>query len=184
MRQLTLTEIWIYPIKSLGGIQLKKAKVQQKGLQLDRRWMLVDENGVFMTQRVNPTMALFKLSIHHGEFNIVFKHPDATEHPSITFDINAEPSGEFFQAKIWNDSVLAVEVDRQISEWFSEHLDLNCRLVSFPEANPRPVDPQYSINDEHVSLADGYPFLIIGQSTLDDLNDRLDQPVPMNRFRP
>ena len=72
----------------------------------------------------------------------------------------------------------------EYSQWFSHRLGINCRLVHFPESNDRPVDEKYSIENDQVSLADGYPFLIIGQGSLNDLNERLKAPVPMNRFRP
>jgi hypothetical protein len=89
-----------------------------------------------------------------------------------------------FTASVWNDQVLVTEVDPAISNWFSRKLGSNCRLVQFPEPNLRPVDPAYRVNNDQVSLADGYPLLIIGQASLDDLNKRLATPVPMNRFRP
>jgi uncharacterized protein YcbX len=184
MKQLTLTEIWVYPVKSLGGIRLNSAKVLPKGLQYDRRWMLVDETGTFMTQRIYPKMALFKLSMNFDQLIITYKDPSRFEHSSIMLDANAPALGEIIHATIWNDAVETVEVDRRISEWFSTYLGMSCRLVSFPEINPRAVDPLYKVNDEHVSLADAYPFLIIGQSSLDDLNSKLDYRLPMNRFRP
>jgi len=184
MKNLVLSEIWIYPIKSLGGIQLTKGIVKEKGLQHDRRWMLTDETGTFMTQRVHPAMALFKLEIEDNKMIVTFRKPGMPEHPSITIDTTASSAGIPIHATIWDDKVETVEVDPAISEWFSRHLGLACKLVSFPEQNPRPVDRTYSVNDEHVNLADAYPFLVIGQSTLDDLNTRLARPVPMNRFRP
>jgi uncharacterized protein YcbX len=119
-----------------------------------------------------------------GGLIITYKDPSAFQHPSIVFDANAPALGKLIHATIWNDAVDTVEVDPRISEWFSAHLNFNCRLVSFPEINPRAVDPLYKVNDEHVSLADAYPFLIIGQSSLDDVNTRLDHKLPMNRFRP
>jgi hypothetical protein len=85
---------------------------------------------------------------------------------------------------VWDDEVIVLEVSHQASEWFSKQLGFGCKLVQFPEINPRPVDERYHINHEHVSLADGYPLLIIGQNSLNDLNSRLQSPVPMNRFRP
>ena len=175
-----LSEIWIYPVKSLGGISLPSARIAEKGLLHDRRWMLVDENGVFMTQRWVPKMALFKVSMagtfDSAEFRVV--------HGSDTITLPARPEGFGERATIWDDTVTVVEPSAEHSAWFSEHLSMNCRLVYFPESHARPVDPQYSFNDEHVSLADAYPFLIIGQSSLNDLNDRLEHPLPMNRFRP
>jgi uncharacterized protein len=178
MPPLHLSEIWIYPVKSLGGIRLRSSKVMEKGLAFDRRWMLIDEANTFMTQRVHPMMALFKLEIQGAAFKITFKNDSL----SLPFSHSILPTE--INAKVWDDEVMTFEVSKVHSGWFSEKLGMKCKLVSFPEKNSRPVDVRYKINDENVSLADGYPLLIIGQSSLDDLNSRLDRPVPMNRFRP
>jgi len=180
MSELRLTEIWIYPIKSLGGIRLKEAKVFEKGLEFDRRWMLVDENGVFMTQRDNPTMALFKLKIEKEELKIVYS-PQSIVHSISLHQSNFENE---LKVTIWDDTVTACEVSEESSAWFSTILNLKCRLVYFPEENSRGVDPTYKVKNEHVSLADGYPFLIIGQESLNFLNSKLTQAIPINRFRP
>lgn len=178
MSNLKLTQIWIYPIKSLGGITLPSAEVMGKGLQYDRRWMLVDETGTCMTQRVYPKMALFKLSIENRHLIVSYGQD------SIKLELQTQETSAPKNAIIWNDTVLVNEVSQAYSQWFSELLGHRCALVYFPEENARPVDPSYKLNDEHVSLADAYPFLIIGQSSLDDLNSRLTEPIPMNRFRP
>lgn len=186
MKQFRLSEIWIYPVKSLGGIRLSSSKVFEKGLEFDRRWMLVDEHGTFMSQRLHPRMALFKVAMNQDQLLIQYRH-DASgtvAFPSISVDTSVPRSGDVLRALIWNDEVDVLETDRKISDWFSAILEINCRLVTLPESNPRPVDPSFRVNNEHVSLADAYPFLIIGQSSLDDLNMRLKDPVPMNRFRP
>ncbi|HEY9045155.1 MAG TPA: MOSC N-terminal beta barrel domain-containing protein [Ohtaekwangia sp.] len=178
MKDLRLSEIWIYPIKSLGGIRLSSAKVMEKGLQYDRRFMLVDNEGKFMTQRVYPAMALFKLSMHDSTLTVQYQQQ------TLTLPVIPEIHTPDTTVQIWDNTVQAHEVHPSYSQWFSERLGLSCRLMFFPEKNERPVDPQYKVNDEHVSFADAYPFLIIGQSSLDDLNSRLKEPVPMNRFRP
>lgn len=178
MQGLKVSEIWIYPIKSLGGIRLTSAKVMQKGLQYDRRWMLVDEQNGFLTQRVHHQMALFKLSVEKSGFTIV--HNENTFFLPFENELLRQP----ILSKVWDDEVTVLEVSPQASEWFSKQLGFACKLVQFPETNPRPVDERYHINHEHVSLADGYPLLIIGQNSLNDLNSRLQSPVPMNRFRP
>ncbi|MEX2231224.1 MAG: MOSC N-terminal beta barrel domain-containing protein [Cyclobacteriaceae bacterium] len=183
MAQLILTEIWIYPVKSLGGIPLEKASVMGKGLEFDRRWMLIDDEGVFMTQRVNPAMALFKLRIQEGWISISYTK-DGKIISSCEFSISTPTSDKWIAARVWNDDVKVLEVEPELSKWFSHHLQTSCKLVAFPEEKPRPVDPRYKLNNEQVSLADAYPFLIIGQSSLDDLNKKLVSPVPMNRFRP
>ncbi|HEU5292596.1 MAG TPA: MOSC N-terminal beta barrel domain-containing protein [Cyclobacteriaceae bacterium] len=182
---MRLSEIWIYPIKSLGGIRLNQSKVLEKGLEFDRRWMLVDENGVFMTQRNNPGMALLKLrmdpdSNRDGELKIV--HSGQTTVHSISLHPTKFENEE--RVQIWDDFVMAGEVSKESSAWFSHVLGQKCKLVYFPEENPRAVDSRYKVNDEHVSLADGYPFIIIGQEALNLLNSKLDQSLPMNRFRP
>ena len=177
MSQLQLSEIWIYPVKSLGGVRVKAARVFEKGLQHDRRWMLIDENGKFLTQRAHPMMSQFKIRPRESGFEISFQDE--------SLQLNPVPlSGTERQAVIWDDTVAVVEASPEYHRWFSERLQFPCRLVSFPESNPRLVDPDYRLQNESVSLADGYPMLIIGQASLDDLNTRLAQPVPMNRFRP
>jgi len=178
MSKLTLSEIWIYPIKSLGGIRLKSAKVLPKGLLYDRRWMLIDESGIFITQRVHPVMAFFKLSLSDELFTIDYKG----EH--INLPANSAVSSTPISATIWDDVVEVFEVLGDYSQWFSQRLGIKCRLVYFPEPNQRLVDEKYRLEHDQVSLADGYPFLIIGQSSLDDLNAKLGKPLPMNRFRP
>jgi uncharacterized protein len=184
MKDLTLTEIWIYPVKGLGGIRLSSARVFEKGLLHDRRWMLIDDEGIFMTQRAYPQMALFKLSFNNKSDAIIITKKDATSNQSISFNTDTSLSGTTFRTKIWDDEVDVQEVDPKLNEWFSFHFNMNTRLVRFPENNPRPVDSKYKVNNEHVSLADAYPFLIIGQSTLDLLNTKLKHPIPMDRFRP
>lgn len=178
MNDLKLTEIWIYPIKSMGGVSLSDANVLPKGLAYDRRWMLVDENGLFLSQRTLPQLALFQIGIQKGFLEIVY-HDSAIK-------IEASPTrlADSLSVKIWDDTVLAYEVNSEVSEWFTQILKIPCRLVYFPDENPRLVDPNYHINYENVSLADAYPFLIIGQRSLDDLNTKLKKPLPMNRFRP
>jgi uncharacterized protein YcbX len=178
MPELKLTQIWIYPIKGLGGISLSSALVMEKGLQYDRRLMLVDETNTAMTQREFPGMALFRSSIHDGQLTIT------RQGQSIKLDLEKPPLSGMVRVNVWDDTVSCFEVDPSYSQWFSDLLASPCRLVYFPEENSRPVDPRYHVNHEQVSLADAYPFLIIGQSSLDELNSRLKEPLPMNRFRP
>lgn len=177
MADLKLSEIWIYPIKSLQGISLSSSRILKKGLEFDRRYMLVDETGTAMTQRVHPQMALFKVTLDADKLRISYR--DATREIPLKYH-----DGPMVTVQIWDDTVTAIEADAAYSGWFSEQLGKPCKLVFFPEENPRPVNPKYAVNNENVSLADAYPFLLIGQSSLDDLNRKLSEPVPMNRFRP
>ncbi len=178
MPDLKLSEIWIYPIKSLGGIRLSSARVMPKGLQYDRRWMLIDHDGRYITQRIHSEMALFKLSFSQENFIIRFGED------LIHLPVNPPISKNSLSATIWDDVVEVYEVLGEYSQWFSERLGINCRLVYFPEIELRLVDENYRLEDDQVSLADAYPFLIIGQASLDDLNKRLKNPLRMDRFRP
>jgi uncharacterized protein YcbX len=148
----------------------------KKGLQHDRRWMLMDENNVFLTQRIHHRMALFRMDFANEGFLVSY------EGDSVV--ISAGVEGSPVRAKIWEDEVTVQEVSSAHSDWFSRRLGLPCKLVAFPEQNDRPVDVRYRVGDDHVSLADAYPLMMIGRSTLDDLNQRMKIPLPMNRFRP
>lgn len=140
--------------------------------------MLVDEHNQFITQRRIHELALFKLSIVKDVFLISFKGD------TIELPFTPAVTGSSVKVAIWNDTVEAFELGLQFSEWFSNKLNFSCRLVYFPEENERQVDRNFVSGDEQVSLADGYPYLLLGQSSLDDLNSRLNKPIPMNRFRP
>lgn len=177
MNPRILSEIWIYPIKSLAGITLPSWQAMPKGLQYDRRWMLMDEHGVFMTQRTINNMAFFKTSLEGDQLKIQFAEETAY------LSLDSSPKGKPLASEVWGDVVEVYEVDQHLSAWFSDKLNIRCKLVFFPEVNNRAVDQDYVL-DHQVSLADGYPYLIIGEASLTDLNNRLDQKVEMNRFRP
>lgn len=181
---LQLSEIWIYPVKSLGGISLQISNVTHRGLEHDRRWMLVDDDGVFLSQRTTPKLALFKTEIIAD--HLVISHKD---NPTDTIKIDLNPAQQEIKANletvVWDDTVEAYEVDKKISKWFSAILKCPVRLVYMPEESHRKVDPDFAVSAYDInSFSDGFPFLIIGQSSLDDLNSRLKEAVPMKRFRP
>lgn len=179
---IQLSEIWIYPVKSLAGIRLLESKVTQRGLEFDRRWMLVDENGVFISQREYPELALFHPKIEEAFMRI--SHADVSK-GSVRFSLSQKNHNLPFDVMVWEDKLTAVEVDAEISTWFSGILGINIRLVFMPEDSCRQVDPDYAVSPEDItSFSDGFPYLIIGQSSLDDLNSRLANPISMKRFRP
>jgi len=124
-------------------------------------------------------MALFNVSINNDLLIIKSR----TSHQTLSIEIKPN-GGEVLPVQIWDDQVEAFEVNPVYSNWFSQELKINCKLVYFPESNRRDVDPRYASAGEEVSLADAYPCLIIGQSSLNDLNSRLEIPLPMKRFRP
>ena len=177
---LVLQDIFIYPIKSLGGIRLTEAKVEEKGFEYDRRWMLVDQKGRFVSQREFSSLALLQVEIQENGLRVFHKKQTHLA-TIIPFD---QADGPEIEVVIWDDQVIGKVVSESIGSWFSDFLGFKVDLVKMPDSTHRKVDPRYAVNAESVSFADGMPYLIIGQSSLDELNSRLESPVPMNRFRP
>jgi len=181
---LQLSEIWIYPVKSLGGIALKEAKVTVRGLENDRRWLLVDENGLFLTQREHPELALFQPEIDSDFLKITHKGQQS-EALKVNMATDYSKQKAKVKVQIWEDEVETYEVSAEANIWFSERLGFVSRLVYMPEESHRKVDPDYAVSaDNETAFSDGFPFLLIGQASLDDLNSRLKNPVPIRRFRP
>lgn len=175
---LTLSEIWIYPIKSMGGIRLLKGRVMPKGLLNDRRFMVVDGNNSFISQRTQPRLALFSVALSEEMISIT------AGEETLSFSIEDFREGAPLDCVVQDDQVKTRTGPRGYDEWLANQLQTTCRLVFFPEDGVRKVNPEYAFNNEEVSLADGFPYLLIGQSSLDELNSRLDSAMPMNRFRP
>jgi uncharacterized protein YcbX len=179
MNKYFLSEINIYPIKSLGGISLQSAKVEERGLKYDRRMMLVDESNRFMTQRSFPQMALLKVERKNNLFTITHKQNKL----SSLIILSSSYDEEVVDVQIWRDNVSALKYGADINEWFSEAIGTKCSLVYMPDSTKRKANPDFA-KDKIVSFADGYPFLIIGEESLYKLNNNLEVPLPMNRFRP
>jgi len=178
---IKVSQLFIYPVKSLGGISINTAQLTDRGFQYDRRWMLVDEQNQFMTQRQFPEMALLQTGISEEGISISHKKNSSKE-------ILIPFSGFINQnitVKIWNDYCDALPAEKFINEWFSDMLQFSCRLVYMPDDSLRKVNGRYAVQDNDVtSFSDGYPIMLIGQSSFDDLNTRLEIPLPINRFRP
>ena len=173
-----ISEINIYPVKSLAGISLNESKIERRGLEFDRRWMLIDENNKFLTQREFPKMATVKTEILSDGLQV------SSDGNKLLISF-APQSNETETVKIWSARCKAKIYEDAINEWFSDILQTNCKLAVMPEQTQRKVNYFYAVQkDDHVSFADGYPFLIIGENSLKDLNSRLKEDLPMNRFRP
>lgn len=156
------------------------SEVEERGLKFDRRWLLADEHGIFMTQRVFPQMALIELSLSETHLTAISKNDKSL---SPLFIPLQNDSNEKTSVTIWNDQCEALIVGKEYDEWFSGLLKTRCRLVYMSEDERRIVEKKFIAEEKTVSFADAYPFLIIGQSSLDDLNSRLEIKLPMNRFR-
>ncbi|MBA4852285.1 MOSC domain-containing protein [Emticicia sp. BO119] len=178
---IIITEINIYPIKSLGGISLHSAQVEDRGLQYDRRWVLADGQDRFMTQRENQQMTLIDVAIECDGLKISHRTKDI-DPLKVPFDPQTDDN---HMITIWDDVVRGVRVSDLADAWFTEVLGKETHLFYQPDESIRPTDPKYSITrKEHTSFSDGYPILIIGQASLDFLNEKLDEKIEMRRFRP
>lgn len=174
-----LKDIRIYPIKSLGGISLPSANLTPRGIEHDRRWMLVNEANHFLTIRQHPEFLFFTLQYDDDGFLVSKREVEDTL--KIPFSIN---SGATIKVKIWEDEVEAIEGDSAFGEWFTNQLGFKCKLVYMPDTSPRRVQPEWVKEEEHVSFADAYPFTIAGLSSLADLNSKMTEDITMQRFRP
>ncbi len=176
---MQVSQLYIYPIKSLGGIAVSSAELTDRGFKYDRRWMLVDENNNFLTQREYPQMALLQIEMTSNGLTVSHK----LNKQSITIPFIPETL-QTITIKVWSFKGKAQLVSAAVDEWFSKMLSIQCKLVYMPDETKRRVNPYYAINKDVTSFSDGYPILMIGESSLKDLNDRLVKPVPMDRFRP
>lgn len=185
-----LSEITLYPIKSCGGISLQEATLTVTGLMTaqiyDREWMVVDGAGVCLTQREHPRMALITPSLKGGtlelrapgmlRLEIPLDLPDPDQAPTLT-------------TQVWDDTVLAYDCDALTAEWFSQAIGVPCRLARFHAKAERAVSRTWTGGVAATTMfSDGYPVLVAGAASLDDLNDKLRHAgrdaIPMNRFRP
>lgn len=170
-------EIYIYPIKSLAGISCESAFAQEMGFENDRRWMLIDAENQMITQREHRIMSQFYPQISDGKISITFqdhKHEfSIDEHLENPIEVN-----------VWSDKSEVVEVNHAASKWFSQHLGFECKLVKIIKNGDRKHESSRLKETFNVSLADGYPYLLIGSKSLDFLNDKLEDKITVLRFRP
>ncbi len=190
---MLLKSIHIYPIKSLGGVSVAEAVLDERGLQHDRRYMLVTPTGQFITQRTQHQMALIDIAMDEATNQLRVWHRNATDDVLTLFlvpEINAEP---VFPVNIWDsEGVSSQAVSADADAWFSRVLDTDCRLVHMPDSTQRTITSSHvrpdTITEEVVSFADGFPILITTQSSLDELNRRIGESngeaMSMARFRP
>ena len=153
------------------------------GLQHDRRWMVVDEHGQFITQRTRPAMALIHVEPLPGGVRLQHLQHKAGAVETLV-EVMRPDSPPRLTVKVWGDTMAAVDAGDEAASWLTLQLGVSCRLVYMPDTTHRLVNPSYASAEETVSFADAYPLLLISEASLADLNDRLENKVPMNRFRP
>ena len=179
---ITISALNVYPVKGLKGIPLTQARCTDRGIEHDRRWMLVDREGMFYTQREHPRMATVWTEIDGDALSLAA--PDAGE---VRVPLSPD-GGARVRVQVWNSTCDAITVSREADEMLSEYLGFDCTLVFMPDESTRYSNPEFGGQGKRVGFADGYAYLLTNEASLADLNAKLlakDHPaVPMNRFRP
>jgi uncharacterized protein YcbX len=176
---ITVSNLIYYPIKACRGVEVESSCVERMGLEHDRRMMVVTPEGEFLTQREYPRLALVTPKLRDGLLEL-----SAPSYDSIQLGI--QTSGTPRPVNVWKSKgVHAIDQGEEAAQWFSDWLGTPVRLVHFADGYLRRVNEEYAVNEnDHTGFADGYPILLTSGEGLQDLNSRLESPVPMNRFRP
>jgi uncharacterized protein len=173
-----ITELYTYPVKGAAAVALDVARLDDFGVEHDRRWMIVDGAGEFITQRNQPRLAQLRVALEPGE--LVLRSRQAGE---ARLPLHPE-SGEAVRVRVWADEVAGRDAGDAAAAFLRAHLGIAARMVHMPDSTVRQVDLDHGVAGDRVSFADGFPLLLITQGSLDELNGRLAEPVPMLRFRP
>ncbi len=180
---LTLASLHVYAVKGCRGTSPASAVAQLRGFAGDRRWMIVDDAGRFISQRSHPALALLEAELTAQALAL-----GAADRPVLSIPLDADGSpvrtGAAREATVWDDTVPVVDAGDFAAAWLHNVLGTPARLVHMPAATHRAVDPRYGAPGDEVSFADGYPYLLVSTASLADLNARLKRPLPMDRFRP
>ena len=171
-----LKSIHFYPLKSGRGINLDSVELDRFGPRGDRRWMLVDPGGRFVSQREYAAMARLAALPQDNGLRLVMEDEQ--------IQVPTPAGGPLWEVDIWDDRVPARDAGQDAADWLERMFGRPLRLVYMGDDCERRVDSRYARRGETVSFADGFPLLLISASALDDLNSRLTQPVSLDRFRP
>lgn len=177
MSKLSVSELAIYPVKSMRQVPLKSATIEMGGLKNDRRWMVVDVNGRMITQRQQSRLCLIQPELTNQGIRL---HTPGFADLQVTIP----SANKTRMVTVWRDSCTAYDAGEESAQWLSKFLGVECGLVYFPENEVRVVDQAYAQQGDRTAFSDGFPMLLISQASLDDLNTRLATPIPMARFRP
>ena len=173
-----ISEIRVYPIKSCAGVSVDSATLEARGLSWDRRYMLVDVGGRFLTQREHPRMTPIRVQRNSNGWSVHTSEQETLEIPESL------PDGLERSVRIWNDQIDVTVARQRFNEWFTMALGLPCELVQMKDKHVRPIKSRYGKPGDSVSFADGAPVLLTSEASLAELNRRLERPLPMIRFRP
>lgn len=179
---MQLSQIFTYPIKSCGALSHSEIELGARGPLFDRQWMVVDSEGMFITQRELPQLAVIQPSLNDDTLSIT-----APGMPEIHVLLQREP-GEIWRVEVWRDTCNAWDEGDEVANWLSDYLNVDARLVRMADGYVRQVDTTYAPENTPVGFADAFPLLIVSQASLDELNRhmiaRSKEAIPMSRFRP
>lgn len=174
---ITVSQLNVYPVKGLRGIAVDAAHATERGLARDRRFVVVDREGRFLSQRELPLMATVWTEIAGDA--LLLAAPDLDE-----IRVPLEPAGgEPLRATVWDSECAAIAPSPEADRWLSEVLGRPCRLAYMPDTTRRTSNPRHAGPGRLVGFADGYAYLVVSEASLAALNARLDRPVPLDRFR-
>lgn len=174
----TVTNLCIYPVKSARGLTLDTARIVSTGFEWDRQWMIINEKGAFLSQRTHPQLT--QIAPELGPEALTLRAPGL---PALTVPYSRE--GERLAVRVHRDGCVGVDQGAEAAEWVTRALRESVRLVRVPEYTERRANPKFAgAEPAPMGFADGYPILVCNQSSLDQLNDRMPKPIPMDRFRP
>ncbi len=176
---MRVTELHVYPVKSCRGIALRSSPVGRRGLEHDRRWMIVDDAGTFITQREAPVLATIDVAVEAGTLVLA-----ADGHGHVGVSASQTEAGVRRRVRVWSSEVFALDCGDEAARWLGARIGSDVRLVFMPDDATRAVSPDHARPGDIVGFADGFPMLLATTASLEDLNARLTVPVPMNRFRP
>ena len=175
---ITVSHLFVYPVKSAAAVSVTSAQISARGLNGDRRWMVIQPDGRFLTGRRHPMLTQIQaIPVPDG---LQLRGMDG----SVQSVTRPPEDGPSLSVTVWSDQVTGHLADEAASAWLSAQLGVDCRLVYMVDRTQRPVDPSYAPDGDVVSFADGFPLLLTTDGSLADLNQRLDAPVRMGRFRP
>ncbi len=173
-----ISSLHVYPVKSCAGQELSQARLNARGICRDREWVVVTDDGAFISQRTHPGMALIQPVLENDRLSV--SAPKMNE-----MTIETQDDGDIRQVNVWGALCDGVDQGEAAAAWFSAYVATPCRLLHFRPGFVRPVDPNYAPRStDQVGFADAYPLLLLSEASLADLNARLPEPIRMNRFRP
>lgn len=173
-----IRHLFIYPVKSTRAIPKPQARIAATGFEWDRHWMAASPNGVFMSQRTQPRLARIETEI--GADALILRAPDE---PSLTVPL--QPTGDTRPAEVWKHAITALDQGEEAARWLTHAVGVEARLLRISPILDRQANAQYAApTSAPVSFTDGFPMLVVNLASLAELNSRMPEPVPLERFRP